>query len=62
LVVVSAQGKRRDGSAVTMRGIWYSRGTQVFHAVVYADPEADVPGKANRTDPIEPFFSGLRFQ
>jgi hypothetical protein len=54
LVLVSAQGHRRDGSAVAMQGLWFAKGTQVFHAVVYADSIA--------TETTEAFFSALKFQ
>lgn len=54
LVRVSAQGRRQDGSAVTMQGVWFARGSQVFHAVVYA-------GRIS-ADTSDTFFYGLRFQ
>ena len=54
LMLVTAQGRRKDGSAVAMQGAWFAKDAQVFHAVVYAErisPEV-----------TEAFFSGLRFQ
>ena len=51
---VTAEGRRKDGSAVTMQGTWFARDAQVFHAVVYAErisPEV-----------TEAFFAGLKFQ
>lgn len=51
---VVAQGSRPDGSKVAAQGAWFARGSQVFHAVVYAD-------KVN-PEVAETFFSGLRFQ
>lgn len=54
LLLVTAQGQRKDGSAVAMQGAWFAKDAQVFHAVVYAErisPEV-----------TEAFFSGLRFQ
>ncbi len=54
LILVTAQGRRKDGSAVAMQGAWFAKDAQVFHAVVYAErisPEV-----------TEAFFSGLRFQ
>lgn len=54
LMLVTAQGRRKDGSAVAMQGAWFAKDAQVFHAVVYAErisPEV-----------TETFFSGLRLQ
>lgn len=53
-----AQGQRGDGSAVTLHGVWFARGAQVFHAAVYAPTQA---GNVT-TEMTEPFFSGLMFQ
>jgi hypothetical protein len=53
-VRVTATGRRQDGRAVLAQGAWFVRGTQVFHAVIYAD-------KLN-PDAVETFFSGLEFQ
>ena len=52
--IVLAQGQRKDGTAVTMQGVWFSRGAQVFHAVVYAQQITP--------DTTETFFAGLKFQ
>ena len=53
-----AQGQRGDGSPVTLHGVWFARGTQVFQAAVYAPAQAQKVTTAT----IEPFFSGLKFQ
>lgn len=53
-VRVTATGHRQDGRAVLAQGAWFVRGTQVFHAVMYAD-------KLN-PDAADAFFSGLEFQ
>lgn len=53
-VRVTATGRQQDGRAVQAQGAWFVRGTQVFHAVIYAD-------KLN-PDAAEAFFSGLEFQ
>jgi hypothetical protein len=50
----SARGQRRDGTAVVMQGVWFARGADVFHAVVYAD---DIPATLT-----EAFFPGLRLR
>lgn len=47
-------GQRADGLPVLAHAAWFARGSQVFHAVVYADklsPEV-----------AEAFFSGLAFK
>lgn len=54
LMLVTAQGRRKDGSAVAMQGAWFAKDAQVFHAVVYAERISP--------DVTEAFFSGLRFQ
>ena len=54
LILVTAQGRRKDGSAVAMQGAWFAKGAQVFHAVVYAERISP--------DVTEAFFSGLKFQ
>ena len=53
-LLVSANGRRPDGSAVQMQGVWFARDDRVFQAVVYA--EKFTP------DMTETFFSGLKFQ
>lgn len=52
--MVLAQGQRKDGTPVMMQAVWFVRGTQVFHAVVYAQRIAP--------DMTETFFQGLKFQ
>jgi hypothetical protein len=51
---LQAQGTQPDGRAVMAQGVWFARGAQVFHAVMYAaklDPEA-----------ADAFFTGFRLQ
>ncbi len=62
VTMVEAEGKRRDGSAVRLQGIWFAKGTQVFHAAVYAEPKGGAADKAQGSDGVEPFFSGFKFQ
>jgi len=52
--MVLAQGQRKDGTAIMMQGVWFIRGSQVFHAVVYAERIAP--------EITETFFPGLKFQ
>lgn len=52
--MVLAQGQRQDGTAVMMQGVWFARGSQAFHAVVY--------GERIAPDITETFFPGLKFQ
>ena len=53
-VRLQAQGRRPDGRAVMAQAVWFSQGTHLFHAVVYAE----------RLGPAatEPFFAGLAFE
>jgi len=53
-VQLSASGVRPDGSAVMAQGVWFVRGSRLYHAVIYADKL--------RAEMSEPFFSGLEFQ
>ena len=51
---LQAQGTQPDGRAVMAPGVWFVRGAQVFHAVMYAaklNPEA-----------ADAFFTGFRLQ
>jgi hypothetical protein len=53
-VRLQAQGMQPDGRAVMAQGVWFVRGAQVFHAVMYAsklNPEA-----------ADAFFTGFRLQ
>lgn len=53
-VRVVATGRRQDGHAVAAQGVWFARGPQVFHAVMYAtqlSPET-----------VDAFFSGIELQ
>jgi hypothetical protein len=53
-VLVRASGRRADGRAVQSQAAYFSKGRQVFQAVIYAD----------RIDPevAETFFSSLRLE
>ena len=51
---VAAQGTRGDGRPVSLQGLWFAQGTEVFHAAVYAP--------SITADMSETFFSGLKFQ
>lgn len=62
MTMVVADGNKRDGSAVRLQGIWFAKGTQVFHAAVYAQPQGGDVAKAKGAELNEPFFSGLKFQ
>ena len=53
-VMVKARGQRPDGGGVTGHVAYFSRGTQVFQVVLYADkvqPEVS-----------ETFFSSMKFE
>ncbi len=54
---VTAEGRRKDGSVVTMQALWFAKDAQVFHAVVYAERTSP-----DLTEAVETFFSGLKFQ
>ncbi|MBK0391100.1 hypothetical protein [Ramlibacter algicola] len=51
---VSVQGQRADGSPVRGEIAYFTRGTHVFQAVVYA-PQP-------RPEWVQPFFDGLKFE
>lgn len=53
-VRLSARGLRPDGRPVAMQGVWFARGTRLYHAVIYADTISN--------EQSEPFFGGLEFQ
>jgi hypothetical protein len=53
-VLVKAQGRRADGTAVSGQAAYFAQGTQVFQAVVYADKLAP--------DAAETFFGSLSFE
>ncbi len=55
---VIAQGQRGAGSPVILQGVWFARGSHVFHAAVYAPAQS----ASVTTATAEPFFSGLNFQ
>ena len=52
-VLVKATGQRADGQAVSSQAAYFSQGSQVFQAVIYADRIAP--------DVADTFFSGLKF-
>jgi hypothetical protein len=53
-VRLSARGLRPDGRPVVVQGVWFARGTRLYHAVIYADTIVDAQS--------EPFFGGLELQ
>jgi len=53
-VRVVAQGSRQNGGKLTAQGAWFAHGTQVFHALVYAEEVSP--------EVAETFFAGLKFQ
>ena len=53
-VLVKAQGRRADGSAVTGQTAYFSHGSQVFQVVLY--------GTKISPDVSETFFSSLKFE
>ena len=53
-VLVKAQGRRADGTAVNGQAAYFAQGTQVFQAVVYA-------GKLS-PDVAETYFASLSFE
>lgn len=53
-VRVRASGVQPQGGAVQAQGLWFARGSQVFHAVMY--------GERLGTDVTDTFFSGIEFQ
>ena len=53
-VRLTAAGTGPDGRAVQAQGVWFARGTHLYHAVIYA--ERISAGMS------EPFFGGLEFQ
>ncbi|MEQ1659937.1 MAG: hypothetical protein ABL896_14305 [Hylemonella sp.] len=50
-VRLKAQGLRRDGHPVAAEAVWFTHGTRLYHAAIYA--------KRISTEMSEPFFSGL---
>ena len=53
-VLVKAEGRRADGTAVSGQAAYFAQGTQVFQAVVYADKLAP--------DVAETYFASLAFE
>lgn len=50
---LDARGVRPDGKAVMVQGVWFVRGSRLYHAVIYAERISD--------EMREPFFGGLEF-
>lgn len=50
-VRVGARGRRADGRTVQAQGLWWTQGTRVFHAALYAD--------VLKADVADTFFSGI---
>ena len=50
----TAKGTRGDGRAVSLQGVWFAQGAEVFHAAVYAP--------IITPDMTDTYFSGLKFQ
>ena len=53
-VQVAARGTQPDGAAVTLRAVWFTAGTLVYQAAIYAD--------ADDLAVADTFFSGIRLQ
>ncbi len=49
-----AAGTGPDGRVVQAQGVWFARGTRLYHAVIYAERIG--------ADMSEPFFGGLELQ
>jgi len=62
-LLVSAQGQRADGTAVTGRAAYFAQGSQVFQVVMYAGatkPKRDAAAEV--AEAAETFFASLRFE
>ena len=53
-VRVEARGARPDGRAVTLQGVWFAHGTEVFGALLY--------GETLSPEVADTFFAGLQFR
>ena len=53
-VIVKATGQRANGQAVSSQAAYFSQGSQIFQAVMYADKIA--------VEVADTFFSGLKFE
>lgn len=53
-VQLTAQGVDPGGRKVMAQGVWFARGTRLYHAVIYAERIS--------TEMSEPFFTGLELQ
>ncbi len=51
-MMLTTSGRRPDGSAVQVSGLWFSRESKLFHAAIYADTVT--------AEMSEPFFNGLK--
>ena len=60
-LLVSAQGQRADGAAVTGRAAYFAQGSQVFQVVMYVGAtKRDAAPQA--VEVAETFFASLRFE
>lgn len=60
-LLVSAQGQRADGTAVTGRAAYFAQGSQVFQVVMYAGAtQRDAAPQA--VEVAETFFASLKFE
>lgn len=61
-VLVNAVGTQPDGRAVVLQAAWFTRGTEVFVALLYGDAQNDALIGASGDQVKEAFFSGLKFR
>ena len=61
-VLVNAVGTLPDGRAVVLQAAWFTRGTEVFVALLYGDALNDALNGASGDQVMEAFFSGLKFR
>jgi hypothetical protein len=59
-LLVSAQGQRTDGTAVTGRAAYFAQGSQVFQVVMYSG--TTTPKRNAAAEAAETFFAGLKFE
>jgi hypothetical protein len=60
-LLVSAQGQRADGTAVTGRAAYFAQGSQIFQVVMYAGTTKRDRGP-QAAEAAETFFAGLKFE
>lgn len=61
-VLVNAEGTQPNGRAVLLQAAWFTRGTEVFVALLYGDALNDALNGASGDQVKEAFFSGLKFR